>query len=36
MENFDEITDYYNYLVDLTKNHEYVGITNEWLIYNNS
>ncbi len=34
MENFDEITEYYNYLVDLTKNHEYVGIANEWLIDN--
>ena len=34
MDNFNSITDYYNYLVDLTKKYEYVGITNEWLIDN--
>ncbi len=34
IENFDDITDYYNYLVELTKSHEYVGIFNEWLIDN--
>ena len=32
--NFNDITDYYNFLVDKTKNHEYVEITNEWLIDN--
>ena len=32
--NFENITDYYNFLVDKTKNHEYVEITNEWLIDN--
>ena len=31
---FEEITDYYNFLVNKTKNHEYVEITNEWLIDN--
>ena len=31
---FDEITEYYNFLVNKTKNHEYVEITNEWLIDN--
>ena len=31
---FDDITQYYNFLVNKTKNHEYVEITNEWLIDN--
>ena len=31
---FNEITEYYNFLVNKTKNHEYVEITNEWLIDN--
>ena len=31
---FENITKYYNYLVEKTKNHEYVEITNEWLIDN--
>ena len=31
---FDDITKYYNFLVEKTKNHKYVGITNEWLIDN--
>ena len=31
---FNDITEYYNYLVNKTKNHEYVEITNEWLIDN--
>ena len=31
---FEEITEYYNFLVSKTKNHEYVEITNEWLIDN--
>ena len=34
LSNFKDITDYYNYLVQKTKNHEYVDITNEWLIDN--
>ena len=34
MKNFNDITNYYNYLVNKTKNHEYVEITNEWLIDN--
>ena len=32
--NFDDITEYYNFLVSKTKKHEYVDITNEWLIDN--
>jgi len=32
--NFQDITEYYNFLVSKTKNHEYVEITNEWLIDN--
>lgn len=32
--NFEDITEYYNYLVTKTKNHEQVDITNEWLIDN--
>ncbi|MBQ9018724.1 MAG: hypothetical protein IJ097_00230 [Bacilli bacterium] len=31
---FKEITRYYNFLVNKTKNHEYVENTNEWLIDN--
>ena len=31
---FNDITNYYNFLVNKTKNHEYVEITNEWLIDN--
>ena len=34
LKDFGEITDYYNYLIRKTKNHEYVDITNEWLIDN--
>ncbi len=34
LKNFDDINEYYNYLVDRTKKKEYVGITNEWLIDN--
>ena len=32
--NFGDITEYYNFLVRKTKEHEYVDITNEWLIDN--
>ena len=32
--NFENINNYYNYLVEKTKKKEYVGITNEWLIDN--
>ena len=32
--NFKDITNYYNYLIVKTKNHQYVEITNEWLIDN--
>ena len=32
--NFEDITEYYNFLVAKTKKHEYVDITNEWLIDN--
>ena len=32
--NFEDITEYHNFLVNKTKNHEYVEITNEWLIDN--
>ena len=31
---FEDISEYYSFLVDKTKKHEYVGITNEWLIDN--
>ena len=31
---FEDISEYYTYLVDKTKQKEYVGITNEWLIDN--
>ena len=34
LSNFEDINEYYNYLVDRTKKKEYVGITNEWLIDN--
>ena len=34
LDNFEDICEYYNYLVDRTKDKEYVGITNEWLIDN--
>ncbi|MBR3049445.1 MAG: hypothetical protein IKG58_02680 [Bacilli bacterium] len=32
--NFENITKYYNFLINKTKKHEYVGIANEWLIDN--
>lgn len=31
---FEDINEYYNFLVEKTKKLEYVGITNEWLIDN--
>ena len=31
---FEDINEYYTFLVDKTKKKEYVGITNEWLIDN--
>ena len=34
LKNFGNITEYYNFLVNKTKNHEYVEINNEWLIDN--
>ncbi len=34
LNNFGDITEYYNFLVKKTKEHEYVDITNEWLIDN--
>ena len=34
LNNVNDITNYYNYLVEKTKRHEYVDITNEWLIDN--
>ena len=34
LNNFEIINNYYSYLVDKTKQKEYVGITNEWLIDN--
>ena len=34
LKDFSDITEYYNFLVNKTKNHEYVEITNEWLIDN--
>ena len=34
LRDFDDITEYYSFLVNKTKNHEYVDITNEWLIDN--
>ena len=33
-ENFKDITEYYNFLVGKTKEHQYVEITNEWIIDN--
>ena len=32
LNNFGDITEYYNFLVRKTKEHEYVDITNEWII----
>ena len=34
IKDFNDVNEYYNYLVNKTKNREYVGITNEWLIDN--
>lgn len=34
LSDYTEINDYYNFLVDKTKQLEFVGITNEWLIDN--
>ena len=34
LDDFDTINDYYTFLVEKTKEKEYVGITNEWLIDN--
>ncbi len=34
LNNFGDITEYYNFLVRKTKEHEYVDITNEWIIDN--
>ena len=34
MNDFHEIEKYYEFLVQKTKRHEYVGVTNEWLIDN--
>lgn len=34
LDNFEDITNYYEFLVDKTKNLEYVGIINEWLLDN--
>lgn len=34
LNDFNDIKEYYNYLVSKTKKKEYVGITNEWLIDN--
>ena len=34
LNNFKNITKYYFFLINKTKNHEYVEITNEWLIDN--
>ncbi len=34
LDNFESINDYYNFLVEKTKQKEYVGIANEWLIDN--
>ena len=31
---FEDINEYYMFLVEKTKQKEYVGITNEWLIDN--
>ena len=32
--NYNEIENYYNFLVQKTKKHEFVGVINEWLIDN--
>ena len=32
--NIGNIKKYYNYLINLTKNHNYIGITNEWIVDN--
>ena len=34
LSDFEYVTNYYNFLISKTKNHEFVGITNEWLIDN--
>ena len=34
LRNFKIISDHYEYLVNLTKNHIFVGTTNEWIIDN--
>ena len=34
LNNFEDINEYYNFLVEKTKQLEYVGISNEWLIDN--
>ena len=31
---FEDLSKYYNFLINKTKNNEYVGITNEWLVDN--
>ena len=31
---FKYITKFYNKLVNLTKNHLFIGITNEWIVDN--
>jgi len=34
LKNYDKIVKHYEYLVNLTKNHIFVGSTNEWIIDN--
>ena len=34
LENCNVIERYYNYLISLTNNHNFVGSTNEWIIDN--
>ncbi len=34
MRQYKFVSDYYDYLVELTKEHYFVGITNEWIIDN--
>ena len=34
IKNFSEITKYYNFLVEKTKKHQYIEITNEWIVDN--
>ena len=34
LKNYDIIHKHYEYLVNLTKNHIFVGSTNEWIIDN--